>query len=327
MKKTLSIILLVCTLFSTFVLFSCNANLPTDGEYKIALDLTEEWNKKSTNTQLVQGCLVVRKEFAEAYPETVSTFLNEYNASIQYTNSNPKEAAALISEFKILPNEAIAMKAIPNCNIAFMEGESMKASMADFLSAMYSIAPASIGGKLPGDDFYYSRTNATGVADKVNIATLNGTTGFGMAKLMSDNKNINKYTISVKSDPTEILTGLVQGSIDIAALPTNAASVVYNKTNGKVQVAAINTLGVLYVLDKTNSITSLDDLEGKTIYCPAQNPRFILEYILKSNNINATIDSTTYSSPDALTEAAKNGVVDIAVLPEPKVSIVLSSND
>lgn len=331
MKKTFSIILLCITILSTFTLFSCGNN-STDTEtqnegYKVALDLTEEWNKNSNGTELVQGCLVVRREFAEKYPETVASFLNEYKASIEFTNSNPNEAGAMISDAKILPNKAVAIMAIPNCNIAYMDGNEMKASMSAFLEAMYSVAPASIGNALPNDDFYYQISNSTGTADKINVATLNGTTGFGMAKLISDNKNNEKFNFSVESDPTKIIAGLSNGSIDIAALPTNAASNVYNKTNGKIQVAAINTLGVLYVLDKTNEINSLEDLNGKTIYCPAQNPTFILKYILEVNNINATIDSTTYSSPDDLTEAAKAGLVNIAVLPEPKVSIVLSAGN
>lgn len=326
MKRILSIALIILTLFSSVSLFSCNDTTdPTNEQgYRVALDLTEEWNKKSDDTQLVQGCIVVRKEFAEAYPESVSEFLDEYKSSIEFTNSNPSEAGNYIKEFGIFANNAVAATAIPNCNIAYMEGSEMKSSMSAFLNAMYSVQPASIGNKLPGDDFYYSRSTGSGKADNVRVYSLNGTTGFGMAKLMSDNKSTQKYTFTVESDPTKIIAGLANGSIDIAALPTNAASNVYNKTNGKVQVMAINTLGVLYMLDKTSQINSLADLEGKTIYCPAQNPTFILKYILAANNINATIDSTTYSTAEALKIAVTAGQVDIAVLPEPMVSIVMA---
>ena len=166
-------------------------------------------------------------------------------------------------------------------------------------------------------------------ADTVNVTTLNGTTGFGMAKLMADNEaqtTKNKYQFTVETDATNVTSGLIAGTIDIAALPTNAAANVYNKTNGKIQIIAINTLGVLYVLDKTNSINSLQDLNGKTIYVPAQNPTFILKYILQANNINATVDSTTYSAPDALRAAVVAGTVDIAVLPEPMLTIATSAN-
>ncbi|MBQ7760748.1 MAG: hypothetical protein IJ400_01720 [Clostridia bacterium] len=329
MKKLLSITLLCVMLFSTLSLFSCNTPAPTNSNgYKVALDLTDEWNKISNGTKLVQGCVVIRKEFAEQNPGAVSAFLDEYKSSIEYTNANPNEAGELIEKYGIDSNSEIASMAIPNCNIAYMEGSAMKDSLSAFLTAMHSIAPASVGNKLPSDDFYYTRNDTvekTGTT--INVATLNGTTGYGMAKLMEDastNTTTNNYSFNVVSDPTMIIAGLANGSIDIGALPTNAASNVYNKTNGKVQALAINTLGVLYVLDKTDSVKSLADLEGKTIYAPAQNPTFILKYILAANNINATIDSTTYSSPNALETAAENGLVDIAVLPEPKVSNVMN---
>lgn len=333
MKKLISIGLIILIMITSLFLFSCNNDQPVKNEqgYSIALNLTDEWNKISNGTKLVQGCVVIRKEFAEKNPATVSKFLDEYKASIDFTNSNPTEAGQFIKEFGIFDNSEVASKAIPSCNIAFMEGDSMKNSMKDFLTAMYSVAPTSIGNKLPQDDFYYFRSeNDTAETSNVRITTLNGTTGFGMAKLMSDNKNgttQNSYTFNVVTDATKIVAGLVNGSIDIAALPTNAASNVYNKTNGNVQVLSINTLGVLYMLDKTSEINSINDLEGKTIYCPSQNPTFILEYILKANNINATINSTEYSTPDALRTAVIAGKVDIAVLPEPMVSIVMASDN
>ena len=329
MKKILSITLLCVMILSTFPLFSCNTPIRTNSNgYKVALDLTDEWNKISNGAQLVQGCVVIRKEFAEQNPGAVKAFLDEYKASIDYTNANPSNAAEYIVKYGIDSNKEIASLAIPNCNIAYMDGNEMENSLSAFLSAMYSIAPASVGNKLPDDGFYYNINDSvekTGAS--VRIATLNGTTGYGMAKLMEDSSNnstVNNYTFNVVSDPTSIIASLANGSIDIGALPTNAASNVYNKTNGKVQALAINTLGVLYVLDKTDSIKSLADLEGKTIYAPAQNPTFILKYILKANNINATIDSTSFSSPNALETAAINGLVDIAVLPEPKVSNVMN---
>lgn len=170
---------------------------------------------------------------------------------------------------------------------------------------------------------------APSYADTVRVTTLNGTTGFGMAKLMADNEaktTKNSYNFTVESDASKVTDGLIAKEIDIAALPTNAAANLYNKTGGAIQIIAINTLGVLYVLDKTNSVSSLEDLNGKTIYVPAQNPTFILKYILKANNINATVDSTTYSAPDALRTAVVAGKVDIAVLPEPMVTIATSAN-
>ncbi|MBQ9703527.1 MAG: ABC transporter substrate-binding protein [Clostridia bacterium] len=167
--------------------------------------------------------------------------------------------------------------------------------------------------------------------DTIKVTTLNGTTGFGMAPLMKENSlgnTSNKYEFKVETDPTLVTAGLINGTIDIAALPTNAAANVYNKTNGGVQIIAINTLGVLYVVTNNVNITSIADLEGKTVYCPAQNPLFITKYIIEKNNLSdkVTIDSTTYATPDALRAAVIAGEVEIAVLPEPMVTIAKSNN-
>ncbi len=165
--------------------------------------------------------------------------------------------------------------------------------------------------------------------ETVNIYTLNGTTGFGIAKLMNDNTE-GKYTVSVKTDASEVTAALINGDVDIAALPTNAAANVYNKTQGGVKILAINTLGCLYLLTKEGTtIASFADLKGKTVYVPAQNPTFIFTDLCKKNGLipgtDITIDSTSYAQPANLRDALAAGQVDIAVLPEPMVTIAISS--
>ena len=164
---------------------------------------------------------------------------------------------------------------------------------------------------------------------EINISVLNGTTGFGMAKLMSYTANGNaslNYQFAVETDASVVTAGLINGTIDIAALPTNAASVVYNKTEGGVKVLALNTLGVLYVVENGNTITSIADLEGKTVYAPAQNPAFVMEYVAKLAGVNVTID-TTYAQPAALMQfVAGSPEGTVAVLPEPVLSVAKSKN-
>lgn len=164
------------------------------------------------------------------------------------------------------------------------------------------------------------------------MMVLNGTTGFGMAKLISNASNGETaldYSISVESDASAVTAALINGSCDIAALPTNAAATVYNKTEGGVQMLAINTLGVLYVVANTDtlSVTSLNDLSGMTVYVPAQNPTFLLQAILSAADIaDVTIDNT-YAQPADLRTALAAGEVDIAVLPEPMVTIACAANE
>ena len=168
---------------------------------------------------------------------------------------------------------------------------------------------------------------------EINVYTLNGTTGFGMAKLMNDAKAGNtteKYNFSVQSDASVVTTALLNGSADIAALPTNAAANIYNKSGGGVVVLAVNTLGCLYLLtNQSQTVTSFNDLRGKTIYVPAQNPTFIFTYLCKQNGLEVgkdiTIDSTTYAQPAALKDAVAAGIADIAVLPEPMVTIAINT--
>ena len=122
---------------------------------KTTLDFTKEWNKISDGKQLVQGCIVVRTDFANQYPGSVNEFLKEYKSSIEALNNDPATNSAYIKEFGIFANDKVAEKAIPNCNIAYLDGDEMKIAMSNFLEAMYSVAPASIGNAIPNDDFYY----------------------------------------------------------------------------------------------------------------------------------------------------------------------------
>lgn len=166
----------------------------------------------------------------------------------------------------------------------------------------------------------------------INVMVLNGTTGFGMAKLMdSTSKGLSlinsKFT--VESDASNITAALLNGTADIAALPTNAAANLFNK-KGSVQMLAVNTLGVLYLMTGEGvTVNSFADLEGKTVYCPAQNPTFIFSYLCKENGLvngeNITIDNT-YTQPADLRTALVAGQVDIAVIPEPMVTIAMAAN-
>ena len=166
----------------------------------------------------------------------------------------------------------------------------------------------------------------------VRIMVLNGTTGFGMAKLISDDENDLTeldYDISVETDASNITYALLNGEVDIAALPTNAASVVYNRSEGGVQILAINTLGVLYLLSNGETVTDFESLRGKTIYAPAQNPTFILKALCEANGLTVGTDvfiDNSYAQPADLRTAVAAGKVSLAVLPEPMVTIATSAN-
>jgi NitT/TauT family transport system substrate-binding protein len=121
---------------------------------RVALSLNDEWQKLE-KSDIVTGVVVVRKDFAEKYPQQTAKFLEEYKASAEYTSSNASDAAALIAQYKIVPSAAVAEKALPQCSITFASGADMKTEVSAFLNILYAENPQSVGGKLPGDDFYY----------------------------------------------------------------------------------------------------------------------------------------------------------------------------
>ncbi len=124
------------------------------------MNLTDEWDKLDGHAgTLVQGCVVVRKAFADAHPETVERFLTAYKSSVEYvnTNINVAEAARLIEKHGLFAKAAVAEKAIPKCNIAYLDGAEMKAAMTAYLTVLQGINANAIGGKLPDDNFYYRK--------------------------------------------------------------------------------------------------------------------------------------------------------------------------
>jgi len=125
-------------------------------DLRIAIDLTKEWSALDNESTLITGVLVVRKDFAEKYPEQIATFLDEYKQSTEYVNAHIPEAAKLVEKYGIV-KAAVAEKAIPYCNIYYMEGSEMKTAMQGYLQVLLEQNPKSIGGKLPKDDFYYEK--------------------------------------------------------------------------------------------------------------------------------------------------------------------------
>lgn len=122
---------------------------------RVALDMTREWNAVSGGNELLMGCFVVRAEVIESHREVVDEFLDNYEDSVEFVHEHPAEAARFIESFGILPKAAIAEKALPACNITYIEGERMKTLIEAYLPVLLESNPQSIGGKLPAEDFYY----------------------------------------------------------------------------------------------------------------------------------------------------------------------------
>ncbi len=180
-----------------------------------------------------------------------------------------------------------------------------------------------------GDDTttkLYDPSNPTAyIGRTVKAYAINGPTGISMASLMAKRTQTQfNYEFTLMDKPDKVVPEIVKGNYDIAALPTNLAATLYQKTKGELQVIAVNTLGVLSVLENGNSISTVADLAGKTIYYfgQASTPQYIIENILRKNNISATLIPVAEAAELATLMAA--GTHAVGILPEPNVSVALS---
>ncbi|MDY5907717.1 MAG: ABC transporter substrate-binding protein [Bullifex sp.] len=196
-----------------------------------------------------------------------------------------------------------------------------------FVLALILITAASLFAMGTREDADYSVLNPV----KVRVAALKGPTAMGMVKLMEDSGegsvNGNSYEFTVVGAPTEITPMLVKGEVDIAALPANLAAVIYNNTKGKVKVLAVNTLGVLYICENGNSVSSIEDLKGKTIYSSGKgsSPEYALAYILEQNGLS-DLPIEWKSEHAECVAALLNDPDAVALLPQPFATTAIMKN-
>lgn len=163
---------------------------------------------------------------------------------------------------------------------------------------------------------------------EIRIAALKGPTGMGMVKL-ADKQNYPNYTVSIEASPDALNPRIISGEVDVAAVPVNLASVLYNKLDGDISVLAVSTLGVLYVVEAGSEVNSVADLAGKTVYATGQGatPEYILNYLLDKNGVAGSVEVNYVGEHAALATMLANGSAEIGMLPEPNVTSTLAGND
>ena len=165
---------------------------------------------------------------------------------------------------------------------------------------------------------------------KIRVGYMAGPTGMGMAKLVADNGGLeagnDKYAFTKYADTNTAKADLAAGKIDVICLPTNEAAIYYSTVNKNIRVLAVNCLNSLYLVsDKNNSVTSFEELEGKTVYtCKNGTPKQVLDYIVKAKELDINV-SYTFEDKDILTPAdlgalVTAGKLPFAVMPEPIVT-------
>lgn len=167
--------------------------------------------------------------------------------------------------------------------------------------------------------------SACALADEpVRLAALKGPTAMGLVQLFET--HAEDYDVLIAGAADEVTPKLIQGQIDIAAVPVNLGSVLYNRTQGQVQLIALNALGVLYVVEKGGeTIQSLEDLKGRTVYATGKGstPEYALTYLLREHGIDIAADLTVEwkSEPTEVVALMAQSESAVAMLPQPYVTV------
>ena len=161
----------------------------------------------------------------------------------------------------------------------------------------------------------------------IRVSALKGPTGMGLAGLPGESSDGSgsTYTLTLAGAADEITPALMKGELDMACVPANLGSVLYNKTEGQIVTLAVNTLGVLYIVEKGDTVQSMADLKGRTIVSAGKGstPEYALRYLLSENGVDPDNDVTIdWKSEHAECVAAMaSGAADIAMLPQPFVTV------
>lgn len=167
-------------------------------------------------------------------------------------------------------------------------------------------------------------------ATDIRIGYMSGPTAMGMAKLIADNggkEGNEKYSFTPYGDTADAKADLTNGEVDIICLPTNEAVAYYKSVDSNIRILAINCLNSLFVIsDKNNDISSLSDLEGKTVYtCKNGTPKMVLDYLIDALELNITVSTLTPDGKEMVTPfdvraQVINGALPFAVIPEPLIT-------
>ncbi len=167
-------------------------------------------------------------------------------------------------------------------------------------------------------------TTVSAEKEVINIGLLKGPTGMGAAYLLENDKNGTAnadYNLTLAGAPDVLQGSLINGDLDMAALPTNVAAVLNAKTEGKVQILAVNTLGVIYLMSNNENIKSVADLKGKTILSAGKGTttEYVLNYILSENGLTDVTVEYAAEHAEVITKAVADKY-EIILLPEPFVT-------
>ncbi len=180
-----------------------------------------------------------------------------------------------------------------------------------------------------------AQTSQEEAGEKVTlrVGSMKGPTTMGLVSLMdksSKEEAEGSYEFTMVTAADELVGQIVSGNLDIALVPANMASILYKKTNKGIAVINVNTLGVLYVVTADESVETIADLKGKTVYMTGKGttPDYVFQYLLTANGLNREDVTVEYKSEATEVAAVlKEQEGAIGLLPQPFVTVALAQNE
>ncbi|MBR4143809.1 MAG: ABC transporter substrate-binding protein [Firmicutes bacterium] len=166
------------------------------------------------------------------------------------------------------------------------------------------------------------------LSSPLNVGTLMGPTGMGMAGLFG--REDEGFQMNLYDVPDQCMAGLLNGDLDVAAIPSNVAAVLYNKTEGGIRLLGVNTGGVLYVLsNNAEPVSSLADLKGKTVYASGMGgvPEYAFKALMEKEGLAESDVELIWmnSHADVVSTLISQG--GYALVPEPQVTVAGTKAD
>ena len=125
-----------------------------NSQIRVAIDLGAEWEAVNPQSKLIAGVTIISSKLISDSPDAVTALLSHYKDSVEFAVDHPDDAATLVGKYGIVP-EPIAKVALPKCNITYIDGADMKTALSSYLGILAEANPQSVGGQVPGDDFYF----------------------------------------------------------------------------------------------------------------------------------------------------------------------------